>query len=53
MYTDVFATFKEVAPYIKFHGIMSDFEPAISNAAKKIYDGIIIEKCYFHYAQVI
>ena len=51
---------KTELPDLPVTSVMSDFESAIGNAAVQIYNcdddeevRIILEKCYFHYTQVL
>ena len=48
----VFQFFQTKLDTLIIRSISSDFEIAIAQAASKVYKGIKIRKCYFHYSQV-
>ena len=51
-YVACYLFLKQKFPFLNVKENMSDFETAIGNAAAKVYEGIKIIKCYFHYTQV-
>ena len=51
-YEAVFRFTQSKLDSLNVRSITSDFEIAIGLAATKVYNGITVRKCYFHYSQV-
>ena len=51
-YNALFEELKKIAPELNPSEIMSDFEDAERNAAKKAFPDAKLLECYFLYAQV-
>lgn len=55
VYTLVFEKIRELLPHLKIESLMTDYEYAIGNAAKKVFHNqtFATEKCLFHFDQAV
>ena len=53
LYVAVIQKIREIVPQLEADCVMSDWEQAARNAVKRVYPGIRVNGCWFHYTQAI
>ena len=51
-YEDVLRKFRDIVPGVSPSYIMVDFEASLLKAVKKVFPGVEIVGCWFHYMRV-